>query len=283
MDRLLARRLENDIEFNDKLRKMVVDYLVLGQNSLNYWSEEFDAAHDILMCYAPLNKQDLEALERGHPKRFILPMTTTQISTMTTFIAQALFGETTPHKVEPRGPKDEVPAEHMNGLLRWNAEQQPTYLLGYLWIQDILTFNRGIFYNSWQPVYNTRIVDIPVEDPNEIDNETGQPVTFLRAKKMHTLAGGFNKMELISPYEFYCDPVLPLYRLQEMRFAGHRTMIPWQELKRRSELPVDHPVLCAPECGRRTQGETQKEKPWFNGADLQGDGFTRADFEPHGV
>lgn len=246
MDRILARRLETDEDFSSKIVKLAKDYLVLGQSSVNYWAEEFDAAHDILMCYAPLSKKDLENLERGHPKRFILPMTTTQINTMTTFIAQALYGEATPHKVEGRGPDDETPAEHMNQLLRWNSEQQPTYLLGYLWIQDILTFNRGIFYNSWQPIYDVKMTEVEVIDKDEIDNETGEPVVYKRVQKQKVVAGGYNKMELVSPYEFFCDPTLPLWRLQEMRFTGHRTSIPWQELKRRSELPQDHPAYVLP-------------------------------------
>lgn len=247
MDRILARQLQDDQGFQERIKKIVLDYLVLGQMSLNYWSEEFDAAHDILMCYAPLNKYDLESLEKGHPKRFILPMTTTQINTMTTFVAQSLFGDSTPWKVEGRGPEDEVPAEHVNQLLRWNAEQQPTYLLGYLWIQDILTFNRGIFYNSWQPIYDVDIVEVPTVDPDEIDNETGEPVTYLKAVKKKKVVGGYNRAELVSPYEFFTDPTLPLYRLHEHRFAGHRTTIPWAELKRRSELPVDHPAYVLPQ------------------------------------
>lgn len=246
MDRLLARRLESDEDFQKKVAKLVKDYINLGLSSLHYWIDEFDAAHDILMCYAPMSKADLENLERGHPKRFILPMTTTQISTMTTFIAQALFGESTPHKVEGRGPQDEMPAEHMNQLLRWNSEQQPTYLLGYLWIENVLTYNRGIFYNSWAPIYQSKVTEIEVEDKDDIDETTGEPKTYKRISRTQVPAGGFAKLHLVSPYDWYCDPALPLWRFQEGRFAGHRTMIPWSELKRRSELPIDHPAYVLP-------------------------------------
>jgi hypothetical protein len=259
MDRLLARRLETDDDFQKRVAKLVKDYVNLGLTSLHYWIDEFDAAHDILMCYAPMTKQDLENLERGHPRRFILPMTTTQISTMTTFIAQALFGESTPHKVEGRGPQDEVPAEHMNQLLRWNAEQQPAYLLGYLWIQDILTYNRGVMYNSWAPLYQSRIAEVEVEDETEIDPDTGEPKTYKRIQRTRTPAGGFCKIHLVSPYDFYCDPALPLWRFQEGRFAGHRTMIPWTELKRRSELPADHPAYVLPSAVKALYDKHKKQ------------------------
>jgi hypothetical protein len=246
MDRVLARRLEKDEDFQKKVTKLVKDYVNLGLDTLNYYIDEFDAAWDVLMCYAPMTKADLENLERNHPRRFILPMTTVQISTMTTFIAQSLFGESTPHKVEGRGPEDEVPAEHLNQLLRWNAEQQPTYLLGYLWIQDVLTFNRGIFYNSWAPIYKSKVSEVEVEDPEELDEETGLPTTYLRTQRTQEPAGGFVKLHLVSPYDFFCDPALPLWRMQDGRFAGHRTIISWQELRRRSELPVDHPQYVLP-------------------------------------
>ena len=198
MDILLARKLESDEVFQKKVAKLVKDYLQLGQSTLNYWVDEFDAANDILMCYAPLSKPDLENLERGHPKRFVLPMTATQITTMTSFISQALFGDHSPHKVEGRGPEDETPAEHMNQLLRWNAEQQPTYLVGYLWIQDVLTFNRGVMYNSWQPKYKMEVVQEEVIDPAETA-KTGVTVKVLRTRKVRRPVGGFCRMDLIAP------------------------------------------------------------------------------------
>lgn len=143
MDPVLARRLEADKEFSGKITKLVKDYATHGFNAVANWSGEFDVAMDMINCYAPMTSKDFSALEKGHPKRFVLPMTATQITTMTTFVAQMLFGSDQPHKVEGRGPEDEMAAEHLNTLLKWNAEQQPMYLTGYLWVQDALTFNRG--------------------------------------------------------------------------------------------------------------------------------------------
>lgn len=263
MDRVLAKRLESDEDFQKKVTKLVKDYVNLGLTTLNYYIDEFDAAWDVLMCYAPLAKADLENLERNHPRRFILPMTTSQISTMTTFLAQALFGEATPHKVEGRGPEDEVPAEHLNQLLRWNAEQQPTYLLGYLWIQDILTFNRGIFYNSWAPIWESKVSEVVVEDPDDLD-ENGNPKAYPRTQRTRIEVGGFVKFHLVSPYDFFCDPALPLWRLQDGRFTGHRTVISWQELNRRSKLTVDHPAYVLPSAVQALCEKHSKKKSVSN-------------------
>lgn len=237
MDRVLARRLENEEELPKKLLSLVEEYLKLGQSSADYWATEFDVAHDVLMCYAPLTKADLEQLERGHPKRFILPMTATQITTMTTFIAQMLFGDAQPHKVEARGAEDEIRASHLNQLLRWNDEQQAGYLLGYLWVQDILTYNRGIRYNCWSPIYETQVEMVETFDGEE---------AYHKPKKTKVSVAGFNRVHLVSPYDFLCDPQLPLWRFQEGRFAGHRTLTSWNDLKQRSLLPLDDPAYVSP-------------------------------------
>lgn len=226
--------------------KLAKDYLRLGRDSLAYWSNDFDTAYDVLQCYSALTKKDFEALERSSPKRFILPMTATQITTMVTYIAQVLYGQDTPHKVEGRRPEDEVPAEFMNQLLRWNAEQQQMYQLGYLWIQDAVAVNRGVFYNSWAPIFKPVLEVEQVPDPQDIDPLTQQPRSYARPRRKNVKVAGYNRAELISPYDFVCDPTLPLWRMQEMRFTGHRVVLPVTELRRRSKLDPSDPHYVMP-------------------------------------
>lgn len=263
MDRVLARRLENDEEFNKQLLSLVEDYLTLGQQTADYWASEFDVAHDVLMCYAPLTKADLEQLERGHPKRFILPMIATQVTTMTTFIAQMLFGDSQPHKVEARGPEDEESAAYMNQLLRWNDEQQAGYLLGYLWVQDVLTYNRGIRYNSWAPIYETQ-----VEMRETVDEEDGS--VYHRPKKVKRAVAGYNKVHLVSPYDFVCDPHMPLWRFQEGRFAGHRTLTSWNDLRTRAALPPDDPAYVSPKAVEELKKRKKQSGSLSSGGTLIG-------------
>jgi hypothetical protein len=235
MDLQLVRKFERDTAFREKIKKIALDYISLGKSALSYYSADFDYAYDMLLGYAAMTKEDLEKLERGHPRRFILPMVSTQITTMTTYIAQMLFGSDQPHKVAPRGPEDETSAEFINQLLRWNAEQQQMYHTGFLWVQDALTANRGIFYNCWQPLYGPKFVVEQVQHPDK-PNET-----YERTRVMKEIIGGYCRAFLVSPYDFICDPAMPLWRFQEGRFAGHRTTVTMVELERRSKLPPEHP------------------------------------------
>lgn len=243
MDRVLARKLNSDDgkELHDKLLTLAKQYLEMGQKTVDFYAADFDVSHDLFQCYAQLSRKDLENMSNGHPRRYILPMITTQVTTMATFISQALFGTDQPNKVEPRSPGQEVTAEIMNQLLRWNAERQSMFLTGFMWVTDCLLYNRGVFYESWEPIIKNKIVPKEVEDPDEKDDE-GNPKKYTKFVRELENEGGFVKFHIVSPYDFICDPGLPLYRLQEMRFVGHRSKIPWVELKRRSELEVDDPA-----------------------------------------
>ena len=259
MDRVTIHRLGDDAVYK-RISTTVREYLQLGTNNVEYWSGEWDYAHDMLMAYASLTKNDFENLDKGHPRRFILPMTATQLTTMGTFISQVLFGDDQPHKVTGRGPEDEVPAEHLNTLLRWNAEQQPTYSLGYLWVMDCLTYNRGIMYNSWAPIFKPKREYVAVEIPGEVDDE-GNPETFFQMQTRQENVGGFCKHELVSPYDWFCDPSLPLHRFQEGRFAGHRFRISYDELCRRSKLSTDDPAFVLPESVAKIKEKKRPSSP----------------------
>ena len=245
MDPILAARVKEDKDLRGRLVKLAKDYLKVGRDALAYWSADFDVCYDLLSCYSPMTKKDIEALERGHPKRYVLPVTATHITTMTTYVSQVLFGQETPWKVEGRRPEDDAPAEFLNQILRWNAEQMPTYTLGYLWCQDAIGLNRGVFYNSWAPIFKPELTQVQVNNPYDLD-EDGNPRPIWRTQRRNKCVGGYNKMELVSPYDFVCDPTLPIIRLNEMRFCGHRVVIPVTELRRRSKLPVDHPAYVLP-------------------------------------
>ena len=244
MDRALQRKLDRDKAFATKLGKFVRDYADLGWKNVEYWAPEWDAAHDLLMCYSSMSKKDLESLEKGHPKRFILPMTATQLTTMTVFVAQSLFGDSSPHKVEARSPKDEVAAEHMNTLLTWNAEQQPTFLLGYLFCQDVLAYNRGIFYNGWAPITRPERYAVEVEIPGAEPED--EPEKYQQTRTRQKKVGAYAKMELVSPHDWCADPTVPLWKAQEGRFMAHRFKIAWVELERRSKLDPEDPSYVLP-------------------------------------
>lgn len=261
-------RLDSDEKFLKSIQKVAQEYVTYARTTLDYYSPDFDAAHDILMCYANLTKKDYVALTKGNPRRFILPVTATHVHTMTTYLAQTLFGDDDPYKVDGGSPDDDGAARCMNELLRWNSEQQAAgmYQLGWLWIENSLTYNRGVFYECYAPIVKSTWQDKPKVDPEtnepEVD-EAGKPV--MEPQKVRTKVGGYNRIEIVSPYDFYMDPLMPIYRMQEGRFAGHRINKTWTELEARSKLPVDDPMHVSPKAVLQLKAKPSKGLPFPSG------------------
>lgn len=259
MDAQLANKLESveHEDFRKKLLAIAAQHISLGRRQVDYFSNDFDVSHDLFQCYAQLGREDLEKLEGGHPRRFILPITSTQITTMATFIAQALFGTAQPNRVEARSPDSEFKAAMMNQLLRWNAERQPAYLLGHMWVIDCLLYNRGIMYENYRTITKSKVTEEEVDDKTQEKKEDGTWPKVKKWVRRREEIGGYNHVMLISPYDFICDPGLPMWRLQEMRFMGHRARVPWIELKKRSELDPSNPSYVSP----RAVQELKLHKP----------------------
>lgn len=245
----LTARLDADETFRKSIFKLCVDYVQNSRFQLDFYTSDYDIAHDILQCYNMMTRQDYVKLAKGHPRRYVLPVTTTQMHTMTAYLCAALFGDKCPHKVDPGTPNDDGSARAMNELLCWNAEQQMagTYQLGWFWVENALTYNRGIFYDCYDSIYKWQWKEVPMtdEDGEEIiDEDTQEPKTEL--KKVRERVGGYCRMEIVSPYDFYIDQNMPMYRLQEGRFCGHRINIVWNNLKRRSDLPTEDVQYVSP-------------------------------------
>jgi len=278
VDKLLAARLNEtgpryDANLFSKLAKTAHEYIDAGTKSLGYHIPDLDAANDLVQCFSALTKDDFEKLDRNASRNFRHPCTATEISTLATFVSQILFGGPSARKVEPREDGDEDAAKAMNELLRWNDNQQATYTQGFLWCWDAMTFNRGIMYDSWYQESKIEVEpveedDITAEQVQGI-NAKGQPRVrrdgtpimvypkLTRWRKKRVPGPGYNKIDLVSPYDFICDPMLPTHRFQEGRFAGHRVMIPWHELKRRSELDAADPLYVLPKVVERLKTRQQ--------------------------
>lgn len=222
--------------------------------------------------YAPVeNKEEFSKLDRNRAICFRHPMAFTEMITLTTFIAQILFGGEQARSVEAQGPDDDNAADSVNGLLAWNDSKLSIYQQGFLWLWDCVVYNRGIWYESTaQDVKITKEVveqdDVTAEMIPALNKDGTQKIrggkplmTFPKIKRFRTkreYSGFWNHLDLVSPYDFVCDPSLPLTRFQEGRFAGHRVMIPWIELKRRSELDPGDDNYVLPEVVDRIK--TQK-------------------------
>lgn len=197
------------------------------------------------------------ALAFRHPAAF------TQMHVMTTFLSEILFGGEQARSVEAQKDEDADKADDVNALLAWNDAKISIYLQGWLWVWNAVVYNRGIWYEDTsedctvarEPVEEDDITKPMVNLKDEttgkvVRGDDGKPIKVYqkrqRMRNKRTYSGFFNRLSLISPYDFIADPGMPCIRFQEGRYAGHRVMIPWHELKRRSELEPTDPDYVLP-------------------------------------
>lgn len=279
MDALIARRLDDskgnpyyDAELYKKLGTTGRQYLDNGMAALNNVICDYDCLTDLVEMWMPLtDTANFNKLDRNSATNFRHPATFSNLWTMTTFIAEILFGGEVARTVEAQDPNHDESAEAVNGLLAWNDAKTDIYFQGWLWIWNAVVYNRGVWFESADQDIRVDKEEVDEPDPTQEKEQAldkhgnprmrgGKPVMAhpkrSRVRSRRTYSGFYNKLDLVSPYDFICDPALPLCRAQEMRFMGHRVMIPWIELKRRSELDPSDDAYVLPHVVKKIK--TQK-------------------------
>lgn len=251
-------------------------YIDAGLAQLNFFLPDLDAATDLFAMFAPVTDAiNYGNLERNAALNFRHPMTFIQLHTLTTFIAQILFGGETARSVDAQKDEEQDAAEAINALLAWNDKQIGIYLQGWLWILAAVVYNRGVWWEgngkdktvTWEEVeeqdFTKEQEPVYKKDGVTPRMRNGQPMmaypTRKRLRMKRNYSGFKNTLHVVSPYDFICDPTLPVCQFQEGRFAGHRVMIPWYELKRRSELDPSDDEYVLPDVVNRIR--TQKGTP----------------------
>lgn len=223
---------------------------------------DFDLATDLVEMAMPVTDvANYSKMDRHHASHFRHPATFEQMITMTTFVTEILFGGEVARSVEPQNPNHTEAAECVNGLLAWNDAKIGVFLQGWLWVWNAIVYNRGVWFESAAQdveVFKEEVEEPDISKPKEHLKDSnnapryrqGKPIighpkrSRMRTKRIYS--GFYNRLDIVSPYDFICDPALPIPRAQEMRYMGHRVMIPWIELKRRSELDPSEDAYVLP-------------------------------------
>lgn len=264
MDLNISARLDNrkgnsnfDAPFAGKVQQTAKDYIESGLRNLNWATSDFDAATDIADMLQPIDSivgagQNFASVDRNSALCFRDPAGFTQLHVLTTFLAEILFGGEQSREVEAQKEEDSEKADDVNALLAWNDQKQKIYLQGWLWIWNAVVYNRGVWYEDTdkdcevirEEVEEDDITAKPIIQKDEkgkiVRDADGKPIksypkrTRVRNKRVYS--GFFNRLNIVSPYDFISDPSRSTLTFQEGRYCGHRVLIPWLELKRRSEL-----------------------------------------------
>lgn len=264
MDAVVAARLDSrkgnphyDARFSSKLNNTARAYIESGVRVSNFYYADFDAATDLVDMFQNIGGDASSAAnfakaDRNSALYWRHPATFTQMHVLTTFIAEILYGSKQARSVEAQGEDDAKKADDINALLAWNDAKIRIYNQGWLHTWNALVYNRGVWYERGgqdedvvrEPVEEDDITKpmVPLlrKDGTPRMTRSGEPIMgYPKRQRMRNKivrSGFFNALDLVSPYDFICDPAKGLVYFQEGRYAGHRVWIPWHQLKTRSEL-----------------------------------------------
>lgn len=101
----------------------------------------------------------------------------------------------------------------------------------YLWFMDAGKYGLGVIGNAWMEEESviTKVVEVPA-------SYYGIPIPGKTKKvKQTVLIPGYegNKLFNIRPQDFYPDPRVPIARLQDGEFCGHRAEVGWNTILKR--------------------------------------------------
>ena len=303
MDPVIAARLNSDGKnspfFDSNLASKVAtvsrQYVENGLGALNYATIDFDAATDLVDMAQPIyDPQNFSKVDRAAAINFRHPLTFTEMTTLATFVAQILFGGEQARSVEAQKPEDEAASDDINELLAWNDRKIAIYLQGWLWTWAAVVYNRGVWYETTSQDVGIEMEEVLEDDitkekvqvynkDGSLRMRKGEPVLaypkYTRFRSKPKYSGFHNHLDLVSPYDFICDPSLSVTRFQEGRYAGHRVMIPWIELVRRSQLDPSDDAYVVPSVVRKLKTQKgQTTTPTVLGG-VQGPNTTRTWWE----
>lgn len=137
-------------------------------------------------------------------------------------------------QLEGSGPEDVRPGKVMTAVLDYDLRQMGFVLQLYSMLQDAEKYGLGAIYDTWdqQPGWIYKKL-APNLNPlvRAILKSRGVP----DVEREWGIVREHNRWETLDPFNFWPDPRVPLSRIQESEFVGHRTWRSFLWLLERSE------------------------------------------------
>lgn len=232
MDPLIQKELDQEVltDFHRQLLENCKQLVKASRNHMTTWYSIWDQINHTYRAHKDQDIQDKKASMRGEPTKQIIPSMYTQVQTFISFAHKLL-----------------TQREYFYELIGSNSGNQDGSKLGeavlerdlnnssfrgvclYQLLQDIGKFGLGIVKHSW--VEEKQLADVNVTIPPK--TVMGIPMTAPRTEVQRQWVTKFkgNRLYNVSPYRFFPDVRLPLYRFQEGEFCASEDDYSYTSLK----------------------------------------------------
>lgn len=223
----LTKEIPKNSDQYAKLLRKVGDRMRLAQKNTAPRAK-WIAAEDTMLAYvaeSDLDKKRREDREqKGNPRytTIKIPYTFAVVMAAHTYLTSVFFARSPAHQYSGRHGEGEMQVQAVEALI--NYQTIVGEMLGpyYVWIYDSLKYGTGVIEEYWEEEIIQAATIIAGPDGKR----------YMARAQMEGYQG--NKINNISPFDFYPDPRVPTGQYQKGEFCGVFKNISWNEVITRS-------------------------------------------------
>jgi hypothetical protein len=204
----------------------------LSRGDMSKRYARWDRARMVYGGKRPMDQEDVKAVKKAEPAKFIVPMTFAQAQTFVTFGYMQLTQSPMLFQLFAGGPEDEMVVSDWQKWLQRDCAHNKSKAMVYQFLLDLALRSMGVLKPFWTKE-TMKLRQEQVIEPTGIFSAMS-----LGMKKREWVTQAFtkfhgNKFVNVSPYRWFPDTRKPLAKFQEGEFCASEDEFTRANLKRR--------------------------------------------------
>lgn len=232
MDPIIQKELSQETltAFHKQLLENCKQLVRASRNHMNKWYSQWDEINKTYRAHRDLDIADKKASMRQEPVKMIIPSMYTQVQTFVSFAHKLLTQREYFYELIGSNSGNQDGSKLGEALLERDLDKNNFRgVVLYQFLQDVGKLGLGVLKHSW--VEEKQLSEVTVTIPGK--TIMGLPISAPRTevqKQWITKYKG-NRIYNVSPYRFFPDVRLPLFRFQEGEFCASEDDYSYTTLK----------------------------------------------------
>ena len=203
---------EEQTDFHVRLKNKCITLVDGSRQVMSQEYSKWDKRQKVYLAERDLDQKDRKAVADNEPTKMVIPMSTAQINTFVSSCLMLLRQRARFFEFDPSGTEDYVLREPSERILERDLRYNKHHSLLHQFFLNLARYGIGVIRHHW--VEET--VKVLLSEPQEV---LGQLVAQApEYQEVPTYSG--NKLDGISPYNFFPDTRLPLTKHQEGEYCA---------------------------------------------------------------
>jgi hypothetical protein len=216
-------------DFHQQLFLHVKGLVDMSRHYMIQYYDIWDHNDDVYRGLKRPDKEDVNARNRNEPEKMVVPLTYSQVQTFIAFCTALYTQRERVFELIGTGEEDHRAAKIGEALIDRDLTYNCFPVKLYQFLLDVGRFGIGIIKSAWHRDVYTQERTTTIPAPSIFGIPLGAPRTTTEMAEVVRYLG--NKLINVSPYSFFPDVRLPLYRFQEGEFVASEDMYSLSHLR----------------------------------------------------